>query len=449
VRRRPLPFESAILWPVSRVLRVKLGRSLLSTPVNNNRCLLGHATLLLLAAFATAPARAQEKIDLKLVSRSQAESEILWRHGFTLEEPALQAELQALLDSLTVSQTIDPAIRLRVHIFNSPDINAFAMPDGSIYIFAGLLARLNSVDELAFVVGHEATHAIAWHAQRNIAQAKSKSALFQVLSLTTSIAIGSSGWSGAGLIDSFSQLGLTLVAAASITGYSRALESEADMGGYRMLQAKGASSCASVGALRAILAESPDHGSVATFFWGSHPRTVDRIKAIEGAIGSTCVADTSLNDSYGHIKYPMLKLRARMWNRADRPELAVRCANPYVAAYPDDPEIHCIFGDALATSENADTLALARSAYSKAIQLGGATYREPLLGLATMAEAQHDTLATVNYLERYLAGDAEVPKRRSTKRHVEELKQAFHWAARAPMDSTGSNETSTPKKEED
>jgi len=386
------------------------------------------------------PVRAEERIDLKLISRSQAEGEILWRKGFTLEEPALQKELQTLLETLTHGQAIDPAIKLRVHLFNSPELNAFAMPDGSIYLFVGLLARLNSMDELTFVVGHEATHAIAWHAQKNIAQARAKGTMFQVLSLTTSIAIGSSGWSGAGLIDTFSQLGLTLVAAASITGYSRALESEADMNGYEMLQARGTSGCASVAALRAMLAEGREQGSVANFFWGSHPRTVDRIHAIEGVMGAACEADSTLKDDYTHIKYPMLKLRARMWNRAEKPQRAMKAAIPYVATHPEDPDIHCIIGDALAMSENADTLVLASASYSRALELGGPAYRDPLLGLATIAETRGDTVTAVTYLERYVADGAEVPRRRSTRRHLEDLKEAFHWARRALPDSVRTNE---------
>lgn len=407
------------------------------------------AIVMLTTALWASAALAQGKIDLKLISRSHAENEILWRKGFTLEDSALRDEVQALLDTLTAGHTVDPAIKLRVNVFNSPELNAFAMPDGSIYVFVGLLARLNSMDELAFVIGHEATHAIAWHGQKNIEQAKGKSAMFQVLSLTTSIVVGSSGWSGAGLIDMFSQLGLTLVAAASITGYSRALESEADRRGYQLLCESGRDGCASVGALRIMLAEGRNQSSVANFFWGSHPRTIDRISAIESTIGTACATDTAFNNDYAHIKYPMLKLRARMWNRADMPRRAMKSATPYLAVHPEDAEIHCIIGDALATTANADTLKLAAESYGQALELGGASYREPLLGLARVAEARRDTLAVIDYLDRYVAGGVDVPKRRSTRRRIEELKAAYHWVARTSVDSLETDaQEDQPHKEE-
>jgi len=392
-----------------------------------------------LAASAAWPAYADDKIDLKLISRSQAESEILWRKGFTIDAPELQQELQSLLDSLTAGQAIDPAIRLRVHLFKSPELNAFAMPDGSIYVFVGLLARLNSMEELAFVLGHEATHAIAWHGQKTLSQANKKSAIFQVLSLTTSLAIGASGWSGGLLIDTFSQLGLTLAAMASITGYSRELESEADMGGYQMLRKSGNDGCASVAALRSFLAESDDRGGLATFFWGTHPRTIDRIHALEASIGAHCAADTLLKNRYAHIKYPMLKVRARMWNGAEEPRLALRSAAPYLEEFPDDPEIHYVIGTALMATLSPDTLALATQSFTRALELGGESYRQPLLGLAYVAEAQRDTVAAVEYLEKYLADGADVPKRRSTRRHLEELKQSLRRGTIAPPDSLTSS----------
>ncbi|HET6348018.1 MAG TPA: M48 family metallopeptidase [Candidatus Krumholzibacteria bacterium] len=388
-----------------------------------------------LTFFAGMPVQAEEKIDLKLISRSHAESDILWRNGFVLEDSLLQPELQNVLDQLTAGKAVDPAIKLRVCLFNSPELNAFAMPDGSVYLFVGLLARLNSMDELAFVIGHEATHAIAWHGQKYIEQAKSKNTIFQMLSLTTSLAVGSSGWSGAGLINSLSQLGLTLAAAASITGYSRDEESEADMSGYDMVRASGRNGCACVDALRALLSEIQDQSALNTFFWGSHPRTVDRIHALEERAGTACVSDAALDSGYTHIKYPMLKLRARMWNRAGMPQRALVSVAPYIKACPNDPDGHCIAGDALAVSTNADTLALAAQSYHRALDLGGAEYRDPLLGLATVAEASRDTVAAVTYLEHYLDGNANVPRRRSTRRHMEDLKKAYHWTTRAGADS--------------
>lgn len=51
-------------------------------------------------------------------------------------------------------------------ILDSPNINAMAIPGGHIYVTRGLLAHLNSVDQLAFVLAHEIGHVSARHAAR-------------------------------------------------------------------------------------------------------------------------------------------------------------------------------------------------------------------------------------------------------------------------------------------
>jgi len=51
-------------------------------------------------------------------------------------------------------------------ILDSPDINAFALPGGYVYITRGIMAYLNSEAELAGVLGHEIGHVTARHSVR-------------------------------------------------------------------------------------------------------------------------------------------------------------------------------------------------------------------------------------------------------------------------------------------
>jgi predicted Zn-dependent protease len=55
----------------------------------------------------------------------------------------------------------------RFNVLNTDMVNAFAMPDGHIYVTKGLLKTIDSDDELAFVLGHETAHVVnrdAYHA---------------------------------------------------------------------------------------------------------------------------------------------------------------------------------------------------------------------------------------------------------------------------------------------
>ncbi|MDU3291699.1 MAG: M48 family metalloprotease [Pseudomonas aeruginosa] len=57
-------------------------------------------------------------------------------------------------------------------VIDSPDINAFALPGGYIYIHRGLIAYLGSEAELAAVLGHEVGHVTARHSVRQQSQAR-------------------------------------------------------------------------------------------------------------------------------------------------------------------------------------------------------------------------------------------------------------------------------------
>ena len=53
-----------------------------------------------------------------------------------------------------------PGIEYSFLVVDSPEVNAFALPGGYIYITRGILAYLNSEAELAAVLGHELRHAL-------------------------------------------------------------------------------------------------------------------------------------------------------------------------------------------------------------------------------------------------------------------------------------------------
>jgi predicted Zn-dependent protease len=55
-------------------------------------------------------------------------------------------------------------IRYQVHVIESPQVNAFALPGGQVYVLSGLLDFLESESEVAAVVGHEISHVDLRHA---------------------------------------------------------------------------------------------------------------------------------------------------------------------------------------------------------------------------------------------------------------------------------------------
>ncbi|XP_030898040.1 metalloendopeptidase OMA1, mitochondrial isoform X3 [Leptonychotes weddellii] len=51
-----------------------------------------------------------------------------------------------------------------IHMVDSPDVNAFVLPNGQVFIFTGLLNSVTDIHQLSFLLGHEIAHAVLGHA---------------------------------------------------------------------------------------------------------------------------------------------------------------------------------------------------------------------------------------------------------------------------------------------
>jgi predicted Zn-dependent protease len=56
-----------------------------------------------------------------------------------------------------------PGAQWEFVVFDSPEVNAFALPGGKVGVYTGLLRLAASDDELAIVMGHEIAHVTARH----------------------------------------------------------------------------------------------------------------------------------------------------------------------------------------------------------------------------------------------------------------------------------------------
>ena len=110
-------------------------------------------------------------------------------------------------------------------LLDSPDINAFALPGGLIYMNRGLLAYLDTEAELAGVLAHEIGHITErHHSRRKTAQMTSKVAAVSAYILT-----------GSGdVYDAASMYGAEI-----ISGFGRDMELEADSSGAEYLHQTG------------------------------------------------------------------------------------------------------------------------------------------------------------------------------------------------------------------
>lgn len=168
----------------------------------------------------------------------------------------------------------EPDDKYTFTVLDSPDINAFATPGGYVYINRGLLAYMNSESQLAAVLGHEVAHITAEHAaSQQLAQTGSSIVAGVLAILTRSVDVG----------EATAQWG-----AASVKGYGRDMELEADALGNKFLHRAGYDPDAMITIISQLKAHerytkkrSADAGKKTQSYHGlfaSHPRNDKRLR---------------------------------------------------------------------------------------------------------------------------------------------------------------------------
>jgi predicted Zn-dependent protease len=201
---------------------------------------------------------AQEREHLRIVAA----------YGGIYEDSRLQAMLDTTVRRLVASSE-RPDLTYRVTMLNSPAVNAFALPDGQLYVTRGLIALANDNSELASVLAHEMAHVIARHAMIRENQARQAVLVSRV----------------ATDLLSDPQLGALALAKSKIAlaSFSRAQEFEADGIGVRIsaragFDPYGAERFLTSMGLNARLRAHRSHiDPRAPDFLSSHPATPERI----------------------------------------------------------------------------------------------------------------------------------------------------------------------------
>lgn len=168
-----------------------------------------------------------------------------------------------------------PDLIYRFKVVDSPEVNAFALPGGYIYITRGLLTALNSEAEMAAVLGHEIGHVTARHAVEQYTKAKA----YDYLRTIGAIVLSQVGVpSQVGQLFQLSDILFFGV----LMGYGRQAEFQSDQLGIEYAYKAGYDPNAAEGFLKTLKGMDKDAGRGGfEGFFASHPETADRIKAAE------------------------------------------------------------------------------------------------------------------------------------------------------------------------
>ena len=185
-----------------------------------------------------------------------------------------------------------PNLPFTFTILDKDEINAFAIPGGHIFVYTGLLRNIESTSELAGVLAHEIAHITLYHGVNKMVQG-------EALNLVNTILFGSDSSSIAGAI-------ANLVESLAFLKLSKNDEYDADKYSVRYTTDAGINPAGMKHFLKFLLDK---YGEEPKIFepLSTHPRTSERINAIEKEISRTPGApkdDTSLlyKEEYQKIK---------------------------------------------------------------------------------------------------------------------------------------------------
>lgn len=324
------------------------------------------------------------------------------------------------------------------HVLEDPSLNAFAFPNGAIYVHTGLLAKMENEAQLATVLGHEISHVTQRHGQRQY----KKMVAFVIPAQIGAIIVGSEiqRRTDNPIYETMALLGLNLGLAAAVNGYGRTLEDQADRVGLRYTVGRGYDH-----------AESPkiwvifndiygDETKIENFFYGHHSTNRARKENLEAEIErhyrGVAMARRAAGELPG-VERPTPIVREDLYQTTmldltrdnavadfdlERYRIAEKSFDRVLKHRPGDPVAHHYKGRIIvATKEGAEGRERALARYLKALSIAP-DYAEAHRDLGLLYAEMERRDDARGHLERYLdLAPSDASDRKKIRKVLEKL----------------------------
>jgi predicted Zn-dependent protease len=281
------------------------------------------------------------KIDLQLLDDINEVDRQVAKKGLLFENPELQAYVDSVCTRLIADRPTPENVKFRCLVLRDPMQNAFAEPNGTVYVTTGLLALLENESQLAGVLGHELTHTYKRHLYLENRSIRKKMLTMSILSIASAVpGVGAAVAVGAAITDQ--------ILVASVYGYSRENEQEADSNGLATMVAASYDPNAMARSFELL-----DQGSRYEFepfdtFYHDHPKLAERRKYAQDFATAHPVANPrpAPEKEYLAKVAPAVCYNIEADINSRRARSAVRAAQRLVDAFPDVPKYQLLLGDA-------------------------------------------------------------------------------------------------------
>lgn len=351
------------------------------------------ASLFLINQIAWAESRLPYT-DASALLKLEADEQRLWttsndfekairKGGQIYASPELEAYLQGVMDKLYP----EFAGHIKVHVVNSPVLNAFAIPSGHIYMHTGLLARFDNEAQLATVLAHEGAHFVYRHGYFNQQSVKSSSAFATITAVIGVPIIGLIG---------------NIIATSSIYGYSRELETEADNMGFNRLVKAGYDPNEAHKVFEHLAREVKLSEVQESFFYSTHPKLKDRVDNFTRLAKQQSSAGV-MNEAEYAAKVNQLRIEALEQEFSFgryKHVIALLSDENVLKRYPST--VHYYLGEAHRKRNEKDDVDMALREFDRAIELNAnfaPVYRSRGLLLMSQSKNEQAVMEFKRYLE--------------------------------------------------
>jgi len=308
----------------------------------------------------------------RLFKRAEEMSEIIDESDAIYKDPQLENYLNQLANKLAAQVAVDDDIKFSVKVLNEAVLNAFALPNGRIYVNVGILASCEDEAQLAALLGHEMTHVINRHSLRQFRSIINKSAFYSAVEMPAAVFGGLGG-----------VLLTQLAVVSSIYGYSQENEYEADRLGFEMMQKSGYDVREAPKLFEGLDVFIKDEDVKQPFFFSTHPGVQARIKNYNQLIAenSAGISNSSIKDTpeFERFKPALLNRNSELSLAAGYFKSMERGIKKYLEQHPDDKMGYFYLGELFRqrqdhekkqkTRDKKDDYPLALENYDRALKL--------------------------------------------------------------------------------
>lgn len=252
----------------------------------------------------------------------------------------------------------DDYIGYEFFILRDPSPNAFALPNGHVYITTGMLARLEDEAQLAAILSHEVNHVAGHHGIIADRATTRKAVAIAVISGLGSVAgahydaygDASSAWA------QLTAQVLSTSLAASVYGFSRELEQEADVRAVALLADSPYDPGALPEVFEILMQDYEGLNPRVQSIWSTHPELELRVQIASALVAGFPERDRDV-EGYELAVHSLRTMTIQDYVQDDYPHTAIALAESLAERFPQDPRVLTLLGDswqALGARSRAD-----------------------------------------------------------------------------------------------